>query len=110
MICPRCRGNGYIKVKESIESQTETIFQCPQCDSKGEIDEKADTPQGDGQIFSVVASKFFQKGHSHISFFNGPPGPKFSGLMGSVAAPNQCPQTVAIFDQPKKKKARTPDP
>ena len=36
-ICPRCRGNGYIKVKESIENQTETIFQCPQCNSQGEI-------------------------------------------------------------------------
>ena len=36
-ICPRCRGNGYIKVKESIESRTETIFQCPQCNSQGEI-------------------------------------------------------------------------
>ena len=36
-ICPRCRGNGYIKVKESIESPTETIHQCPQCNSQGEI-------------------------------------------------------------------------
>jgi len=36
-ICPRCRGNGYIKVKESIENQTETISQCPLCNSQGEI-------------------------------------------------------------------------
>ena len=36
-ICPRCHGNGYIKVKESIENQTETIHQCPQCNSQGEI-------------------------------------------------------------------------
>ena len=36
-ICPRCRGNGYIKVKESTENLTETIFQCPQCNSQGEI-------------------------------------------------------------------------
>tara|TARA_S200002703_G_scaffold40030_1_gene34952 strand:+ start:30 stop:338 length:309 start_codon:yes stop_codon:yes gene_type:complete len=36
-ICPRCRGNGYIKVKEYIESQMETIHQCPQCNSQGEI-------------------------------------------------------------------------
>ena len=36
-ICPRCRGNGYIKVKESIESPTETIHQCPQCNSQAEI-------------------------------------------------------------------------
>ena len=36
-ICPRCRGNGYIKVKESTENLTETISQCPQCNSQGEI-------------------------------------------------------------------------
>ena len=37
MICPRCRGNGYIKVMDSIENPTETIHQCPQCNSQGEI-------------------------------------------------------------------------
>ena len=36
-VCPRCRGNGYIKVKDSIENPTETIHQCPQCNSQGEI-------------------------------------------------------------------------
>ena len=36
-ICPRCHGNGYIKVKESIENPTETIHQCPQCNSQGEL-------------------------------------------------------------------------
>ena len=36
-ICPRCRGNGYIRVKESTENLTETIYQCPQCNSQGEI-------------------------------------------------------------------------
>ena len=35
--CPRCHGNGYIRVKESIENPTETIYQCPQCNSQGEI-------------------------------------------------------------------------
>ncbi len=39
-ICQRCHGNGYIKVKESIENPTETIQQCPLCDSQGEIMEK----------------------------------------------------------------------
>ena len=39
-ICPRCHGNGYIKVKESIENPTETILQCPLCDSQGEIMDK----------------------------------------------------------------------
>ena len=36
-ICPRCHGNGYIRVKESIENPTETIHQCPQCKSQGEL-------------------------------------------------------------------------
>ena len=36
-ICPRCHGNGYIKVKESIENPVETIHQCPSCNSQGEI-------------------------------------------------------------------------
>jgi len=39
-VCPRCHGNGYIKVKESIENPTETILQCPLCDSQGEIMDK----------------------------------------------------------------------
>ena len=36
-ICPRCRGNGFIKVKKSIEDPTEVVQQCTQCDSQGEI-------------------------------------------------------------------------
>ena len=35
--CPRCRGNGYIKVMESIDQPIEIIQQCPQCNSQGEI-------------------------------------------------------------------------
>ena len=36
-ICPRCKGNGFIKLMNSIENPTEVIHQCPQCDSEGEI-------------------------------------------------------------------------
>jgi hypothetical protein len=36
-ICPRCQGNGFIKLMNSIENPTEVIHQCPQCDSQGEI-------------------------------------------------------------------------
>ena len=36
-ICPRCRGNGFIKVKESIENPIETVQQCAMCNSKGEL-------------------------------------------------------------------------
>ena len=37
IICPRCHGNGYIKVKESIENPVENIRQCPNSNSQGEI-------------------------------------------------------------------------
>ena len=37
-ICQRCHGNGYIKVKESIENPVEIIQQCPSCNSQGEIE------------------------------------------------------------------------
>ena len=39
-ICPRCKGNGFFKVKESIEKQVDQVIQCPQCNSKGEIRDK----------------------------------------------------------------------
>ena len=40
IICPRCTGNGYFKVKESVEQQVDKVVQCPMCNSQGEIDEK----------------------------------------------------------------------
>ena len=40
IICPRCSGNGYFKVKESVEQQVDKVVQCPMCDSQGEIDEQ----------------------------------------------------------------------
>ena len=44
VICPRCRGNGFFKVKESVERQVDKVVQCTMCNSQGEIDEeKADT-------------------------------------------------------------------
>ena len=36
-VCPRCHGNGYIKVMESIDKPIEVIQQCPLCKSQGEI-------------------------------------------------------------------------
>jgi|SRR5210317_854846 len=36
-ICPRCQGNGYIKVKQSVENPKEEVLQCPLCNSEGEI-------------------------------------------------------------------------
>ena len=40
VICPRCNGNGYFKVKESVERQMDKVVQCPMCGSQGEIDEE----------------------------------------------------------------------
>ena len=40
IICPRCSGNGYFKVKESVERQVDKVVQCPMCNSQGEINEK----------------------------------------------------------------------
>jgi DnaJ-class molecular chaperone len=36
-ICPRCQGNGFIKVKESIENPIDIVQQCTMCNSKGEL-------------------------------------------------------------------------
>ena len=43
IICPRCRGNGYFKVKESVERQVDKVVQCPMCSSEGEVDEEKDS-------------------------------------------------------------------
>ena len=37
IICPRCTGNGFFKVKESVERQVDKVVQCPMCKSEGEI-------------------------------------------------------------------------
>ena len=42
-ICPRCFGNGYIMVAESVENPKKVPAQCTMCDSQGEINE-VDSP------------------------------------------------------------------
>ncbi len=42
IVCPRCRGNGFFKIKESVENPTDKVLQCPMCNSQGEIDEAKD--------------------------------------------------------------------
>jgi len=42
-ICPRCKGNGYFRVKESVEKPVDTVVQCTMCESRGEIDDPNDT-------------------------------------------------------------------
>ena len=41
-ICPRCKGNGYFTVKESVDNPLDTVVQCPMCESKGELDDPSD--------------------------------------------------------------------
>ena len=40
IICPRCSGNGYFKIKESVENPVDKVVQCPMCSSHGEINEE----------------------------------------------------------------------
>ena len=39
-ICPRCKGNGFFKVKESVENKVDIVVQCPMCNSQGEVHDK----------------------------------------------------------------------
>ena len=53
-ICPRCKGNGYFTVKESVEKPVDTVVQCPMCKSQGELDDPNDdiiiTSKGSHQL------------------------------------------------------------
>ena len=42
--CPRCKGNGYIKIPhESVEKLDKSVIsQCSMCESEGEINELED--------------------------------------------------------------------
>ena len=39
-VCPRCKGNGFFKVKESVNNQIDVVVQCPLCNSEGEVHDK----------------------------------------------------------------------
>ena len=39
-ICPRCKGNGFFKVKESVERKVDIVVECPMCNSEGEVHDK----------------------------------------------------------------------
>ena len=41
-ICPRCKGNGYFTIKESIDQPLDKVVQCPMCKSEGEIHDPSD--------------------------------------------------------------------
>tara|TARA_R100000005_G_scaffold93528_1_gene69194 strand:- start:371 stop:517 length:147 start_codon:yes stop_codon:yes gene_type:complete len=40
-ICQNCHGNGYVRVKYSLESDEE-FFNCPVCNSEGTVETKAE--------------------------------------------------------------------
>ena len=42
-ICPRCKGNGYFTVKESVNHPVDKVVQCPMCNSEGELNDSSDT-------------------------------------------------------------------
>jgi len=37
IVCPRCQGNGYIKIKRSVDDQRDGIVQCTLCNSEGTV-------------------------------------------------------------------------
>ena len=39
-VCPRCKGNGFFKVKESVNNEVDVVVQCPLCNSEGEVHDK----------------------------------------------------------------------
>ena len=40
IVCPRCFGNGYIKIpNKAVGFNEQVIAQCTMCDSQGEINE-----------------------------------------------------------------------
>ena len=41
IVCPRCKGNGYIKIPhQSVENLDKSVIsQCTMCESEGEINE-----------------------------------------------------------------------
>ena len=41
-ICPRCKGNGYFTIKESVDQPLDKVVQCPMCKSEGEIHDPND--------------------------------------------------------------------
>ena len=50
IVCPRCKGNGYIKIPhESVEKLDKSVIsQCTMCESEGEINE------GEDKIYSSI--------------------------------------------------------
>ena len=56
-VCPRCQGNGYIKIKRSVEDQRDGIVQCPMCNSEGAIPMELDKVKEQNKIQRILYKK-----------------------------------------------------
>ncbi len=52
IICPRCKGNGYFRVKQDVYTHKDVVVQCPMCKSEGEIDAGYDYDYSGINLFS----------------------------------------------------------
>ena len=42
MICPRCKGNGYIRIpNEAVGIKKQVVVQCTMCKSQGEVEDES---------------------------------------------------------------------
>ena len=56
-VCPRCQGNGYIKIKRSVDDQRDGIVQCPMCNSEGAIPMELDKVKEQNKIQRILYKK-----------------------------------------------------
>ena len=56
-VCPRCQGNGYIKIKRSVDDQRDGIVQCPLCNSEGAIPMELDKVKEQNKIQRILYKK-----------------------------------------------------
>ena len=53
-VCPRCQGNGYIRIKRSVDDQRDGIVQCPMCNSEGAIPMELDKVKEQNKIQRIL--------------------------------------------------------
>ena len=56
-VCPRCQGNGYIRIKRSVEDLRDGIVQCPMCNSEGAIPMELDKVKEQNKIQRILYKK-----------------------------------------------------
>ena len=56
-VCPRCQGNGYIRIKRSVDDQRDGIVQCPMCNSEGAIPMELDKVKEQNKIQRILYKK-----------------------------------------------------